>query len=149
MYLSEVNIPANKSLPSEMLLRLLEQYVSQKNKLQEKQADLRLLYNRRPRFIFFPDQLNASAYLLALDYYRSKLFRCLQEITDIENNLEDTKTTISEFVPANGKLFTVPFKEDFYLMGFLRLSQAKNKFFLVKKNNHNPNLPTYLPTNEF
>jgi hypothetical protein len=151
MKIFEDNTMANNSLPSEIVLRQLQRYVSQKQRLGLKQQELKYIYNHRPCLNSLSDDVHYGTQLLALDYYRTQLFRCLQEINEIDQALEDTKKIICEFVPDNGKLRVITFNGETYIMGFLKLDEFTNRFVLVKKTPETKNstptyLPTYLPT---
>ena len=141
MKISEDNPSAYNSLPGELVLRQLHQYVSYKQRLDLKQQELKNIYNNRPCLDSLPDDVHHEIYLLALDYYRTKLFRCLQEINQIDQAMEDTKNIISEFVPDNGKLRNIILEGEKYIMGYLKMSPLTNQFVLVKKASN----PNYLP----
>jgi len=143
----EDNTSANNSLQSEIVQRQLQQYVYHRQRLDLKQQELKAIYNHRPIFDSLPDDVHHGPHLLALDYYKTQLFRCLQEINEIDLAIEDTKKIICEFVPDNGKLSTLTLDGQNYIMGFLKLSAFTNRFVLVKKADSNLTyLPTYLPT---
>ncbi|GEO06548.1 hypothetical protein AAE02nite_42120 [Adhaeribacter aerolatus] len=130
-----------------ILYRLMEQYVAYKNKLQEEQAALRRIYKSRPSSDFFQLEQNKAAYLMALSYYKEELMQCLRKITAIEQDIVDTKKTISEFVPVRDQPFTINFEGEDYITGFVKRNADIYQFILVKKSlSDRSTKPTYLPT---
>ena len=131
--------------PDNMLFKLMEQYVKQVDQLHHKQQELRKIHAERPLFEKTEGKLNNEASLVALCYYKDKFFNCLREITAIEQVKAETLKTISRFAPNNGKISTISFKGEEYIIGFAR-KYSNGEFILLKAGNQSGALPTYLPT---